>query len=84
MIRLRSFGLVLAIIAGTGIGAGAALAETSPGSPPAQSRVKPGTPPAAASADAIRVNNQNTMAPPQADAPPRRKSPHFWLFTGFY
>lgn len=84
MIRLRSFGVVLAVLAGTGMGAGAALAETSPGTPSAQSRVKPGTPVAPASADAIRVNSQNTMAQPQPDAPPRRKSPHFWLFTGFY
>jgi len=84
MIRLRSFGVVLAVIAGTGIGAGAALAETSPGTPPVQSRVKPGTPQAPASADAIRVNNQSTIAPAQADAPPRRKSHTFWLFTGFY
>ena len=84
MIRLRSFGVLLAVLAGTGIGAGAALAETRPGSPPVQSRAKPAMSQAPASADAIRVNGQTTHAPSQADTPPRRKSPHFWLFTGFY
>ena len=84
MVRLRSLGVILVVIASAGIGAGNAVAETSSGSPAVQSKAKPATSVSPASADTIRVNNPNTAAPQQADAPPRRKSPHFWLFTGFY